>query len=312
MAKMADAVQVALVRPERKKLNIYDHEFNIKPAEIIERRENYLRVRGQISHHLSLRKDDQVYYVIEIENGVLKPIQADIAHGGLAVFAGPAASIIGAYYGVPISPALAEKLSRELGRIAEGSWEQVVNAIIGEIALAFQQRESTARAPGKVQGAIRDKWMELGAEQGPLGQPLTDETPTPDGVGRFNHFQGGSIYWTPGTGAHDVHGLIRERWAGLGWERGFLGYPLTDETATPDGVGRYNHFQGGSIYWTADTGAHEVHGAIRDKWAELGWERSTLKYPTTDEMPTPDGVGRFNDFQGGSVRWHPDTGAQAS
>ena len=53
----------------------------------------------------------------------------------------------------------------------------------------------------------------------------------------------------------------------LGWERSFLGYPLTDETATPDGVGRYNHFQGGSIYWTPATGAHEVHGAIRGQWA---------------------------------------------
>ena len=202
MAKMADAVQAALVGPERKKLKIYDHEFNVKPAEIIQRRENYLRVRGHISHHLGWgRKDDQVYYVIEIENGVLKPIQADIARGGFALFAGPAASIIGAYYGVPIPPDLAEKISRELGRIADGSWEQAVNAIIGEIALAFQQRESAAGTPGKVKGAIRDKWAELGWERSFLGYPTTDEWPTPDGVGRFNDFQGGSIRWHPDTGA---------------------------------------------------------------------------------------------------------------
>jgi uncharacterized protein with LGFP repeats len=25
-----------------------------------------------------------------------------------------------------------------------------------------------------------------------------------------------------------------------------LGYPVTDETGTPDGHGRYNHFQGGT------------------------------------------------------------------
>ena len=75
-------------------------------------------------------------------------------------------------------------------------------------------------------------------------------------------------------------------------------------------VGRFNHFQGGSIYWHPDTGAHEVHGAIRDKWEELGWERSALGYPTTDERPMPDGVGRFSDFQGGSIHWHPDTGAE--
>jgi uncharacterized protein with LGFP repeats len=43
-------------------------------------------------------------------------------------------------------------------------------------------------------GAIRDKWLALGGPSSFLGQPLTDELGTPDGVGRFNHFQGGSIY----------------------------------------------------------------------------------------------------------------------
>ena len=160
-----------------------------------------------------------------------------------------------------------------------------------------------------VHGAIRDKWAELGGEQGFLGYPLTDETATPDGVGRFNHFEGGSIYWTPNTGAHEVHGAIRDKWTELDWERGLLGYPLTDETTTPDGVGRFNHFQHGSIYWTPDTGAHEVHGAIRDKWAELGWEPGFLGYPLTDEATTPDGVGRYNHFQGGSIYWTAGTGA---
>ena len=40
-----------------------------------------------------------------------------------------------------------------------------------------------------------------------------------------------------------------------------LGYPTTDESGTPDHIGRYNHFAGsggGSIYWTRTTGAHAV------------------------------------------------------
>ena len=52
----------------------------------------------------------------------------------------------------------------------------------------------------EVHGDIRKKYDVLGGPGGPLGLPLTDETATPDGVGRFNHFQGGSIYWTPRTG----------------------------------------------------------------------------------------------------------------
>ena len=168
---------------------------------------------------------------------------------------------------------------------------------------------SPATRAHEVHGAIRGKWSSLGWERSFLGYPLTDETTTPDGVGRFNHFQGGSIYWTPGTAAHEVHGAIRGKWSSLGWERSFLGYPLTDESTTPDGIGRYNHFQGGSVYWTPGTGAHEVHGAIRGKWSSLGWERSFLGYPLTDETTTPDGVGRYNHFQGGSVYWTPGTGA---
>jgi hypothetical protein len=160
-----------------------------------------------------------------------------------------------------------------------------------------------------VYGAIGQHWAALGREGSFLGYPVTDETGTPDGHGRYNHFQGGSIYWTSQTGAHEVHGLIRQHWAALGWERSFLGYPLTDETPTPDSVGRYNHFQGGSIYWTPQTNAHEVHGAIRDKWAALGWERSFLGYPITDELGTP-GPGRFSRFQNGVIYWTPLTGPQ--
>ena len=50
---------------------------------------------------------------------------------------------------------------------------------------------------------------------------------------------------------HEVHGEIERHFdPDLGGVKGFLGYPLTDETVTPDGVGRFNGFQGGSIYWT--------------------------------------------------------------
>ena len=170
---------------------------------------------------------------------------------------------------------------------------------------------SPASGAREIHGRIRDRWAALGWERGLLHYPITDETATPGGGGRYNHFQGGSIYWTPATDAHEVHGDIRGKWAALGWERGFLGYPLTDESTTPDGVGRYNHFQGGSIYWTPATGAHEVHGAIRNLWAGMGWERSFLGYPTSDELSTEDGLGRYSEFQHGSIYWSPTTGALA-
>src|SRR5215218_7188773 len=95
------------------------------------------------------------------------------------------------------------------------------------------------------EGAMSDidvKYAQLGGTAGFLGAPTIGETATPGGTGRYRHYQFGSIYWSSSSGAHEVHGSIRGKWSALGWERSFLGFPLTDETTTPDGVGRYNHF----------------------------------------------------------------------
>lgn len=90
-----------------------------------------------------------------------------------------------------------------------------------------------ARHYFQVGGAIGGKYHALGGAGGFLGKPITDETGTPDGVGRYNHFEGGSIYWTPKTGAFSVHGSIRDRWASMGWERSYLGYPYPTSTIAP-------------------------------------------------------------------------------
>ena len=163
--------------------------------------------------------------------------------------------------------------------------------------------------------AISDKYNALGGARSFLGRPVdagagNQEMPTADGHGRMRDYEGGSIYWSQKTGAFEVHGAIRDKWAHLGGVRSFLGYPITDETGTPDGHGRYNHFQGGSIYWTPQTGAHEVHGAIRDRWAKMGWERSFLRYPVSDEKTPPNGHGRYSEFQGGSIHWTPEGGTE--
>ncbi|HJQ46662.1 MAG TPA: PQQ-dependent sugar dehydrogenase [Amycolatopsis sp.] len=168
----------------------------------------------------------------------------------------------------------------------------------------------------EVHGQVLVKYLELGGHT-KFGAPTTDETGTPDGVGRFNHFIGtpgtgtASVYFTPAIGAHAIWGLIRQRWEALGWETGPMGYPVTDELGTPDGVGRYNHFtKAASIYWTPATGAHGVWGAIRAQWEALGWETGPMGYPVTDELGTPDGVGRYNHFtKAASIYWTPGTGA---
>lgn len=175
---------------------------------------------------------------------------------------------------------------------------------------------SSATGVHEVHGAILAKYLELGGHTR-FGPPTTDESGTPDGAGRFNHFIGtpgtmaASVYFTPSTGARAVWGAIHAKWEQLGWEAGPMGYPTTDELITPDGVGHYNHFgKAASIYWTPATGAHGIWGAIRQRWAALGWETG-MGYPVTDEFVTPNGVGHYNHFdKGASIYWTPGTGAQ--
>lgn len=173
--------------------------------------------------------------------------------------------------------------------------------------LAFWNASAGTRCGSSpaVVGAIETKYLALGGCGSVLGAPTSAEQGTPDGVGRYSVFEHGSIYWTPDGGAFEVHGQIRDEWASVGWEAGILGYPITDEVTTPDGLGRYGVFERGSIYWTAATGAHEVHGRIRDAWAQAGWEAGALGYPIADEYAVTG--GRRSDFEHGSITWDAST-----
>jgi uncharacterized protein with LGFP repeats len=153
-------------------------------------------------------------------------------------------------------------------------------------------------------GAVRDRWAAQGWERGELGYPVGDEVRLRNGV--YQLFQGGSVYWSPTTGAHVVRRAVRDRWAAQGWENSFLGYPITDEA--PSGYGVYQLFQGGAIYSTPGNGTHAVAGAIRDRWAAQGWENGILGWPMSEEVPLRNGAYQmFQTMQ--SIYWSPDTGA---
>lgn len=186
------------------------------------------------------------------------------------------------------------------------------------------QPPSTPQAPpsappanpgaGEPYGSIGDKYAALGGAGGPLGAPTGNEADAPHG-GRCQQFRGGMICWHPEIGeAFGVWGLIHAKWASIG--RTEFGYPITDERVASDGRGRYNHFRGmqypgrpeASIFWTPQTGAHAIYGAIRDAWAQQGWERGPLGYPTSDEHQ--DGKYRRVNFERGYIRWAADTGIE--
>jgi len=163
---------------------------------------------------------------------------------------------------------------------------------------------------------ISDKWWSLGGPSGFLGWNTGPETVAPDGIGRYEHFQGGMILWSPADGAHEVHGAILGDYANLGAEMSYLGYPQTDETTTGKGDGRYNRFDGGFIFWSPNTPASALDLHTIFKYASMGYEESVLGYPTSDATPIfgsfsrfhlPHIVGYYNTFQHGEIVWDAST-----
>lgn len=122
---------------------------------------------------------------------------------------------------------------------------------------------------------------------------------------------------------------INSKWQSLGGTASVVGAPATRRICTgrppgptfcfdqeivdsvgPERVGLYQEFRTGRIFWHPDveSGAHEVHGAILDRYKLLGHADSFLGFPVSDELDAAFG-GRKSLFQFGSIYWHPSTGA---
>lgn len=151
-------------------------------------------------------------------------------------------------------------------------------------------------------GAIHDRWIALGLEWSVLGYPTGNQVATKDN-GLFQQFEGGGMYYSPSTGAYENYGGIRETYSGMGFENSFLGYPIGRVGCGLIEDGCYQHYQGGSIYWTPNYNGMIIYGAIRDKWFQLGYEKSSLGYPTGAEY-CYDGANCYRDFEKGTIYWY--------
>ena len=153
-----------------------------------------------------------------------------------------------------------------------------------------------------VYGAIDGRYRQMGGPASALGLPTGDEGDVPNG--RAVSFQGGTVAWSATTAAHEVYGALFGKYLSLGGAYGFLGLPTSGEVAVTGG--RANVFQAGSLYWSADSGAHEIHGDIRRKYLSAGGS-AVLGLPTTDEVDVPGGRG--NTFTKASIYWSPTLSA---
>lgn len=100
-------------------------------------------------------------------------------------------------------------------------------------------------------------------------------------------------------------GVIYERWQALGGMNSVLGAPTSPE-AEAAGAARYVTFAKGAMYWSPETGAQPVTGAIYDAWASLSYERGPLGLPTSAEIQEPLRITQ--NFQHGVLNFERLTG----
>lgn len=156
-------------------------------------------------------------------------------------------------------------------------------------------------------GRIGGLYESKGSAAGPLGLPTGPERALPNGLGRYQNFKNGIVYWSAQTGAASVRGAIKEGYAKQGFEKGPLRLPTGEERKTPKKEGAVQAFQGGVMLFSATTGARAIGGKILEKYAATGWENGPLGFPKSNEIPVKD-LGRVQIFEGGNIYWSPTGG----
>lgn len=105
---------------------------------------------------------------------------------------------------------------------------------------------------------------------------------------------------------------ITAAWQASGGDAGPLGPPVGD--AYPVGGGFAQDFASGKMYFTPDTGAHYMQGAILEKFESLGGAADgDLGFPTIDEGPGLAPESRNSTFSAPDnpvIFWTPTTGAR--
>jgi hypothetical protein len=124
---------------------------------------------------------------------------------------------------------------------------------------------------------------------------LTDTLHSDPRVCSHTHFEGGFPTF-------HLYGSICRKWVQLGGDRKY-GAPVSDQI-----LGERSHVvhfeRGGEIFWSAKTGAHEVHGLIAQTYDDAGADASCLGLPIKNQEHL-GAVGRISRFEHGTITWQP-------
>ena len=163
--------------------------------------------------------------------------------------------------------------------------------------------------PSDAATLINLAWRASGGLGGPLGARQGQQSTTGDN-GATQGYAGGKIFYSPDTGAHAVTGAILSKYESSGGATGDLGFPVGTESdgGVPNSrISSFNAADKPVIFWTPDTGAIVVRGAINAAWAKLGGATGTLGTPTGEQTVSGDTVSQT--FSGGEISWNEATKA---
>ena len=170
---------------------------------------------------------------------------------------------------------------------------------------AFVVPDAFASPESDAADAINQAWQAAGGSDSAVGGMEGDVYEVGSGFGQ--KFAEGKIFFSTDSGAHLIYGAILDKYESLGGPADSdLGFPNINEVAGLVGsdsrVSTFTASDKPAIFWTPDTGAWAVRGAINVAWDKLGGSAGTLGVPTEDERYNGDVVSQ--KFTGGDLSWN--------
>jgi uncharacterized protein with LGFP repeats len=163
--------------------------------------------------------------------------------------------------------------------------------------------------PGDATTAIAAARRAAGGPQGTLGDEQGAQYKVGDGVAQ--NFAGGTIFYSPATGAHAITGDVLAKYRAAGGPQGDLGFPASNETdggiSPTSRIATFAAADNPAIFWTPEHGAFVVRGAMNAAWDKLGGATGKLGAPTADQTVSGDVVSQ--KFTGGSISWNKSSRA---
>lgn len=145
-AELRSCVSRFVLESDPQRIDFNGHEFVCKGKSGWKTTDGVTLVKGQLSHHLSGRPDDQVNWSAKITaEGAVEDVKIEIKRGGAGKWLSWPARAVLAYYGKPVSEETMTTFFRESGKLWDGEWETTAELVVAGIASSLAQSRAEIR-----------------------------------------------------------------------------------------------------------------------------------------------------------------------